>query len=95
MISIEIVTAEWTALSPAEQLRQWSQFISDLDAGEAGFHRFYLVLMPLWDRGDVPAPIADAALSARDDELRAEALWEAAHGFRLDGISDHYGEPPF
>lgn len=95
MISIEAMTADWTALSPAEQLRQWDQFTRDLDAGEAAFHRFYLVLMPLWDRGDVPAPIAEAQLIARDRELEAEALWEATHGFRFDVAYDVYGEPPF
>jgi hypothetical protein len=95
MISIEAIAAGWNALSPGEQLQQWDQFTWDLDAGEAAFHRFYLVLMPLWDRGDVPAPIAEAQLAAREAEFAAEALWEAAHGFRHDGTYDTYGEPPF
>jgi len=76
MISIDSLQAAWTALSPAEQLRHWEQFTLDLDAGEAAFHRFYLVLMPLWDRGDVPAVIDEAQLQKRDAELEADAAWD-------------------
>lgn len=79
MTSIDALTAEWTALSPAHQLAQWETFIADLDAGAAGFHRYYRVLMPLWDQGDVPDLINDAHLARSEAEMQAEALGELHH----------------
>jgi hypothetical protein len=79
MISIDTLTLDWTALSSAQQLAHWTSFIDDLDAGAAGFHRFYPVLMPLWDRGDVPGPISEMELARFETEARGEALWELEH----------------
>lgn len=79
MASIDLVTA-WTQLTKAEQLVEWRGFITALDAGGAGYHRFYPVLMPLWDRGDVPAEIETEAFEAREAEMCAEPTWAARHG---------------
>lgn len=76
MASIDIFTA-WTQLPEAEQLHQWRAFLAALDAGDAGYHRYYLVLMPLWDRGDVPAAIEAEAMDAYAAEMRADAAWAA------------------
>lgn len=58
----------WTRLSPDEKLAQWRSFLDALDAGDAGFHRFYPVLMPLWERGDVPEVINDELLDVAEAE---------------------------
>lgn len=79
MISIDALNSEWIALSPPQQLAQWENFITDLDAGTAGFHRYYRVLMPLWDRGDVPEPIHAAVMATYEDEMRADRLWQLAN----------------
>ena len=85
-------TPGWTQLSEGEQLRQWRSFLASLDAGDAGFHRYYAELMPRWDRGDVPELIAEERYAADEAEMQTEALWEAMHGFTPDWA---YGEPPF
>ncbi len=79
MSSTVILTSDFNALSPAEQLAQWESFVTDLDAGAAGFHRFYPVLMGRWDRGDVPEEIGERQLVAFEAEVRADALWELEH----------------
>ena len=76
MISIDQLTAEWGVLSETQQLAQWASFLDDLDAGSGGLHRYYPVLMPRWDRGDVPDAINERQLARHEDELRAEALAE-------------------
>lgn len=89
MTSANILMDAWTALSPAEQLAQWEHFTRDLDAGEAAFHRYYLVLMPLWDRGDVPALISEAQLQKLEAEMVAEAMWERRQLPRSDAWFDY------
>jgi hypothetical protein len=54
----------WTRLSPDEQLTQWQSFLDALDAGDAGYHRFYPVLMPLWARGDIPETLNEEHVEA-------------------------------
>ncbi|WP_293392804.1 hypothetical protein, partial [Phenylobacterium sp. RIFCSPHIGHO2_01_FULL_69_31] len=76
MASIDLFTT-WTQLSEAQQLNEWRAFLTSLDAGDAGYHRYYPVLMPLWDRGDVPAIVEDEAMSAYETEMREQAEWEA------------------
>lgn len=76
MRSIEALTADWNALSQDEQFGQWRSFLQDLDCGEGAFHRYYLVLMPLWDRGDVPELINDEQMEKYAAEMRAELAWE-------------------
>jgi hypothetical protein len=101
MISIEAVTADWNALSDAEQLQAWKEFIVDLDAGEGAFHRSYLVLMPLWGCGDVPALVEEVQLARAIDEAAEDAAWELQHSPLGDGWMDYsmraaeYGEPVF
>jgi hypothetical protein len=107
MISIEAITTDWNALSMDEQMRQWSQFLQDLDAGEAGFHSFYLVLMPLWDCGLVPALIEEVRFSRAMNEAAADAAWELANEPLAGGWMDYssrqvdpayaadYGDPMF
>jgi len=89
MISTDTLMAAWTALTPAEQLAQWQQFTQDLDAGEAAFHRFYLVLMPLWDRGDVPEAINERQLQKLHAEMAEEAAWELEHPPLADAWFDY------
>lgn len=79
MNSLNTFAIAWNALSEAEQLNEWRAFVAALDAGDAGYHRFYSVLMPLWDRGEVPTQIAEEAAAANDAELMLEAAWEALH----------------
>jgi hypothetical protein len=107
MISTLDHTADWNALSEAEQLRQWSRFTMDLDAGEAAFHRFYLVLMPMWDRGDVPTGIDRGRFARRIIEAAEDAAWELGRPPVADGWMDDsvrqanpataadYGDPAF
>lgn len=108
MASIDLLTA-WTRLTKGEQLAQWRGFIAALDAGGAGYHPYYLVLMPLWDRGDVPVEIEAEAFEAREAEMRAETTWAArqeadawcvAEGTPADpetwsGLEKLLGAPPF
>jgi hypothetical protein len=94
MASMDI-TLGWMQLPEADQLHQWRSFLASLDVGDAGYHRWYGVLMPLWDRGDVPELILDEQFDRRDAELRAEALWEAEHGFGRDWAEQVLGPPPF
>lgn len=109
MASITLNTA-WTQLSQAEQMNQWRAFLSALDAGGAGYHPYYLELMPLWDRGDVPAEIEAEAYDAYEAEMRAEAGWDARYAaawgvtegvledadtWPAAGLDELIGSPPF
>lgn len=53
MFTQELSTA-WNALSKVQQRREWARFTEALDSGDAGYHRFYGVLAPMWDRGERP-----------------------------------------
>lgn len=79
MPSIDLDTT-WTQLSEAQQLIEWRSFLTSLDAGDAGYHRWYPVLMPLWDRGEVPAAVETEVLAAYETEMREQAAWEARNG---------------
>jgi hypothetical protein len=79
MATIDIDTA-WTHLSEAQQLVEWRSFLSSLDAGDAGYHRWYPVLMPLWDRGEVPPAVETEVLAAYETEMGEQAAWEARNG---------------
>lgn len=79
MTTIDLDTA-WTQLTEAQQLVEWRSFLTSLDAGDAGYHRYYPVLMPLWDRGEVPAAVEAEALDAYEAEMRELAAWEARNG---------------
>ena len=79
MASIDLFTT-WTQLSEAQQLVEWRSFLTSLDAGDAGYHRYYPVLMLLWDRGEVPAVVEAELLTAYDAEMREQAAWEARNG---------------
>ena len=87
MASIDLFTT-WTQLSEAQQLGEWRTFLTSLDVGDAGYHRFYPVLMPLWDRGDVPAIVEDEAMSAYETEMREQAEWEARNPPAADAWMD-------
>lgn len=76
MRTTEALIAAWNALSQQEQLEQWRCFLHDLDCGEGAFHHYYLVLMPLWDRGDAPELINDEHLEKYASEMRADLAWE-------------------
>jgi len=64
----------WTQLPTLQRRAEWRSFIVALDVGDAGYHRFYPVLMPLWDRGEVPDLVNDEQLAMRDAELLRDAL---------------------
>jgi len=87
MASIDLFTT-WTQLSEAQQLTEWRTFMVSLDAGDAGHHRYYLVLMPLWDRGDVPAVVEAEAMDAYETEMREQAEWEARNSPAADAWMD-------
>lgn len=53
MTQLDISTA-WNTLTKAQQRREWDRFTEALDTGDAGYHRFYRVLMPLWEGGERP-----------------------------------------
>jgi hypothetical protein len=89
MISIDTLTSDWTALSPAEQLAQWESFFADLDAGAAGFHRYYRVLMPRWDAGDVPDHVIEAQLARFEADMRIDTIWELQHPSSIDSCEDY------
>ena len=46
--------ARFGDLNSSEQAAEWVRFVDALDAGGAGFHPFYLVLAPIYDRGETP-----------------------------------------
>lgn len=73
---IDTLAATWNSFTEIEQLAEWRSFLSALDEGGAGYNRFYLLLLPLWDAGDVPASICDEASAAYDAECAEEAAWE-------------------
>lgn len=79
MNSLDTFAIAWNTLPDVAQLTEWRSFVAALDAGDAGYHRFYSVLMPLWDRGEVPVQIVEEAAAANDAELMREAAWEALH----------------
>lgn len=90
MSSTARLTSDFNTLSPAEQLAQWESFVADLDAGAAGFHRFYPVLMGRWDRGDVPEEIVERQRATFEAEVRADALWELEHPAMSDDWADDF-----
>lgn len=60
MQSIEHQIEAWNALSAEERRLHWEDFTEMLDAGDAGYHRFYRVLMPMWqgeEMGAAPAQV--------------------------------------
>lgn len=73
---IDTLAATWNSLTETEQLAEWRSFLAALDEGGSGHHRFYLLLLPRWDAGDVPASICDEASAAYDAECTVEAAWE-------------------
>ncbi|CAN7641422.1 hypothetical protein LJR219_005034 [Phenylobacterium sp. LjRoot219] len=80
---------DWMQLSHGEQLREWGSFLRGLDAGDAGYHRYYRVLMPRWARGDVPQIVGQAAGFAGFQEEAACEWFDA-------GTADQVlGPPPF
>lgn len=48
------ITAAWNTLTKAQKRKEWALFTEALDCGDAGYHRFYGILAPMWDRGDRP-----------------------------------------
>ncbi len=48
------ISSTWNSLTKAQQRREWTRFIEAVDCGDAGYHRFYPILAPLWDRGERP-----------------------------------------
>ena len=46
--------ARFDILTVSEQAAQWVRFVDALDSGDAGFHPYYLVLAPIYDRGETP-----------------------------------------
>lgn len=94
MASIDTISG-WTELSDAEQLREWRSFLSSLDAGDAGYHRYYPELMPRWDCGDVPELIEAERFDAYQAEMRREAVWEAERAFEPEWANETFGDPPF
>ena len=40
------ISPTWNSLTKPQQRRGWDRFTQALDRGNAGYHRFYRVLMP-------------------------------------------------
>lgn len=47
----EQLKQDWAAMPEGEQRRQWDAYTDAIDHGEAGYHRYHLVLAPLFDGG--------------------------------------------
>lgn len=92
MTSIDALTSEWDAMATDQQHRQWVRFLDELDAGAGGHHRYYPILMPRWDRGDVPEAVNDLALRRYEDEQRADLHWALAAGVGSELLDL---EPPY
>lgn len=94
MASISTQSA-WMQLSEPEQLSEWRSFLDELDAGCAGYHRCYPVLMPRWACGDVPVDLG----WAQDAPVRSGAIVtdEVGFGESLAQIDADwiFGSPPF
>ena len=48
------ISPTWNSQTKPQQRRGWDRFTQALDRGDAGYHRFYRVLMPLWEGGERP-----------------------------------------
>ena len=57
MQTVEQVKAAWNALDRQTQIEMWDEFTRALDEGMAGWHPYYLALMPMWERGEQPVII--------------------------------------
>jgi hypothetical protein len=44
----------FNTLNRRQKISQWKKFLQALDAGDAGYHPFYLLLAPLYAAGDQP-----------------------------------------
>lgn len=82
-------TFEWMQLPPAEQLLQWRSFVSSIDCGDAGYHRYYPVLMPRWVRGDVPQVAGGVRESC---QVVSASAWDRIDASTADLM---FGSPPF
>jgi len=94
MASIETAFA-WSQLSESEQLSEWTSFLDHLDAGDAGYHRAYAVLMPLWISGEVPLGVGSRV--ERGERTRSAVAEHVLGRDRLttDEVDQLLGPPPF
>jgi hypothetical protein len=83
--------AAFKALSKADQARIWDSFFDAMDAGGAGFHLFYDVLAPLYERGDY---ITAADLDGDTGDNLALASLHPIEANQLELAID-IGEPAF
>ena len=77
---ITILQARFEGLSDADQAAQWMAFIDALDAGDAGFHPYQMLLSPLYERGETP--LSPERLQLLDEQAaewdRAIAEWSSS-----------------
>jgi len=55
MLMIEQLAHNWNAMTEADRALYWEDFTEMLDAGEAGYHRYYRLLMPVWSGAETAA----------------------------------------
>ena len=100
---IAALQARFDGLTDLEKAGEWVGFLDALDAGEASFHPYYLVLAPMWDRSETPFDaerlellegytVAEEDIAFDDYELEFEAL--DTPSLRKD-YDMAYGQAPF
>ncbi len=57
----------FAALSDVEKAAQWVSFVDAIDAGDMGWHPYYLVLAPMYEAG--VSPFDPEPLEAREIDL--------------------------
>lgn len=97
MQTLEQLHAAWDALDARSQVEAWDEFTRDVDDGQAGWNRFYRILQPLYEVGEVPAPLLNAGpvFDQRTGLQEPEVddwLWDSDP---IESLVDRYGEPPF
>ena len=82
---IALLQARFDGLTDLEKAGEWVGFLDTLDAGGVGYHPYYLILAPMWERGETPFDaerlelmerytVAEDDFAFDDYELEFEAL---------------------
>jgi hypothetical protein len=71
------------ALSSNAKAAQWVSFLDAIDAGDMGWHPYYLVLAPMYERGVSPF---DAETAAEQMEPRVIDLYSVEDGAYLEAL---------
>lgn len=88
MRMIETLSADWTALNTQQQHTAWTDFLVDVETGDATANRWFVILCPLWERGLAPA----AAVAEAEDRVSAAVLNEQELDTRFTAAIDAWSE---